>query len=116
MERMRSVMLWMIVAVMATTQMQAEDIFERKCVPCHQALPTSLQEMFKEYLLVYSSEKFVKIGIKHYLKNPSRSISLMSDLFIDTYGIKQKTDLSEEELDQAVDIYWNKFKVFDKLK
>jgi len=94
----------------------ASDIFERKCVPCHRELPTSLQEMFKEYLLVYSSEKFVKIGIKHYLKNPSASITLMSDLFINTYGIKKKTDLSKEELNEAIDIYWDNFKVFGKLK
>jgi ActR/RegA family two-component response regulator len=72
--------------------------------------------MFKEYLLIYSSEKFVKAGIKHYLRNPSKSISVMSDLFIDTYGIKKKTTLSPEELDEAIDIYWEKFKVFGRLK
>ncbi|MCF6206579.1 MAG: hypothetical protein L3J47_06785 [Sulfurovum sp.] len=96
--------------------LHASDIFERKCVPCHKDLPTSLEQMFKEYLLIYSSEKFVKAGLKHYLRNPSKSISVMSDLFIDTYGIKDKTTLSPEELDEAIDIYWEKFKVFDKLK
>jgi len=109
-------MFLMIMVGIVAIQTRAEDIFQRKCVPCHQGLPTSLQEMFKEYLLVYSSEKFVKIGIKHYLKNPSRSISLMSDLFIDTYGIKQKTGLSDKELSEAIDIYWDRFKVFGKLK
>jgi hypothetical protein len=93
-----------------------ENIYERKCVPCHRDLPTSLQEMFKGYLLVYSSEKFVKAGLKHYLRNPSRSISVMSDLFLDTYGVKKPTSLSAKELDRAIDIYWEKFKVFDKLK
>lgn len=93
-----------------------ENIYERNCIPCHQNLPTSLGEMFKRYLLVYSSERFVKMGIKHYLKNPARSISMMSDLFIDTYGIKKPTTLSESELNEAIDIYWEKFKVFDKLK
>ncbi len=92
------------------------DIFEQKCIPCHRNLPTSLGEMFKNYLLIYSSERFVKAGIKHYLRNPSRSISVMSELFIDTYGIKQPTTLSDKELNEAVDIYWERFKVFDKLK
>ncbi len=92
------------------------DIFEQKCVPCHKTLPTSLGEMFKSYLLIYSSERFVKAGLKHYLHNPSKSISVMSDLFIDTYGIKKPTTLSDKELDEAIDIYWEKFKVFDKLK
>jgi hypothetical protein len=93
-----------------------ENVYERNCIPCHKELPTSLGQMFKEYLLIYSSEKFVKAGLKHYLRNPSKSISVMSDLFIDTYGIKNKTLLSPEELDEAIDIYWEKFKVFNKLK
>ena len=94
----------------------SETIYEKNCIPCHKDLPTSLGEMFKGYLLVYSSEKFVKAGIKHYLRNPSRSISVMSNLFLDTYGIKEKTTLSPKELDEAIDIYWEKFKVFNKLK
>ena len=40
----------------------------------------------------------------------------MSELFIESFGIKKKTLLSPEELDEAVDIYWDKFKVFNKLK
>ena len=94
----------------------AEDAFERNCVSCHKELPATLQEMFKRYLLVYSSEMNVKAGIKHYLKYPSKDISAMSDLFVDTYGIKKKTLLNQKELDEAVDIYWDKFKVFGKLK
>ena len=94
----------------------AEDAFERNCVSCHKELPATLQEMFKRYLLVYSSELNVKAGIKHYLKYPSKDISAMSDLFVDTTGIKQKTTLSLKELDEAVDIYWEKYKVFGKLK
>jgi hypothetical protein len=96
--------------------MTAADIYERNCIPCHQNLPTSLQQMFKEYLLVYSGEQNVKAGIKHYLKYPNRSISVMSELFIDNFGIKKKSRLSPEELDEAVNIYWEKFKVFNKLK
>jgi len=94
----------------------AENIYERNCIPCHRDLPTSLQQMFKEYLLVYSGEQNVKAGIKHYLKYPNRSISVMSELFISNFGIKKKSTLTPEELDEAVNIYWEKFKVFNKLK
>jgi hypothetical protein len=92
------------------------DTYDRFCVDCHRNLPTSLQEMFKHYLLVYGGEKNMKAGIKHYLKYPTKDISVMSDLFISNYGIKNKTTLSEDELVKAIDIYWNKFKVFEKLK
>ena len=94
----------------------AEDTFEKNCVVCHKKLPATLQEMFKHYLLVYSSENNVKAGIKHYLKYPSKDISTMSDLFIDTYDIKEKTTLKDKELDEAINIYWEKFKVFGKLE
>lgn len=108
-------MILVYVAVMSLLTAE-ENIYERSCLPCHQNLPTSLGEMFKRYLLVYSSEKFVKMGIKHYLKHPARSLSVMSDLFLDTYGVKEPVTLTPEELDRAIDIYWNEFKVFDKLK
>jgi len=94
----------------------AQDVFERNCVACHKKLPATLQEMFKRYLLVYSSETNMKMGIKHYLKYPLKDISAMSGLFVETYGIKKQTTLSSKELDEAVDIYWEKYKVFEKLK
>jgi len=94
----------------------SQDIYERKCVPCHQELPTSLQQMYMSYLSLYSGEKNVKAVLKYYLKYPSKGMSVMSDLFIDSYGIKDKSMLSNEELNEAVDIYWEKFKIFDKLK
>jgi len=112
----RLIMKCIILLLLLGNSLTADNIYEKKCVPCHKDLPTSLGQMFKEYLLIYSSEKFVKAGLKHYLRNPSKSISVMSDLFIDTYGIKEKTTLTPEELDEAIDIYWEKFKVFDKLK
>lgn len=105
-----------IIFILLISGMYAQNAYERHCVECHKPLPTSLQRMFMNYLLVYSGEKNMKAGLKHYLKNPSRDISVMSDLFIDNYGIKKKSNLSEKELEDAINIYWDKFKVFNKLK
>ena len=96
--------------------LQAQDVYERKCIPCHKDLPTSLQQMFMVYLENYSGEKNVKTILKYYLIHPSKSLSVMSDLFIDSHGIKKPTKLNNKELDKAIDSYWKKFKVFDKLK
>ena len=106
----------MFLSLVLVSGLYAENVYERNCVECHKKLPTSLQQMFKRYLLVYSGEQNVKAGLKHYLKYPLREISVMSDLFLDTYGVKKKSTLSESEIDEALDIYWNKFKVFNKLK
>ena len=94
----------------------SQDAYERNCVGCHKDLPTTLQQMFKEYLQMYSGEENVKAGLKHYLRYPSKSITVMSELFIDSYGIKKKSKLNKRELDEAINIYWDKFKVFNKLK
>jgi hypothetical protein len=106
----------MIVYLFLTLCVWSEDMYEKHCISCHSVLPTSLQEMFKKYLLVYGGEKNMKAGIKHYLKYPIKDISVMSELFIDTYGIKDKTTLSDDVLEKAIDVYWEKFKVFEKLK
>jgi len=102
--------------ILLVTGLFSEDAYERNCVECHKSLPTSLQRMFMNYLLVYGGEKNMKAGLKHYLQYPSKHISVMSDLFIDNYGIKKKTRLASDEIDEALDVYWEKFKVFDKLK
>ena len=105
-----------LITLLTTHILWAENIYERNCIPCHQSLPTSLQQMFKRYLLVYSGEVNVKASIKHYLTYPNKSISAMSDLFITNYGIKKKSVLQKDELERAIDIYWDKYKVFNKLK
>lgn len=106
----------MLLILILSTGLYAQDIFKRNCVSCHQKLPVSLQEMFKRYLLVYSGENNVKAGIKHYLRYPSKDISVMSTLFINIYAIKHKTMLNTEDLNNAVDNYWDKYKVQGKLK
>ena len=105
-----------ILTFFSLSQLWGQDAYERNCVGCHKDLPTTLQQMFKEYLQTYSGEENVKAGLKHYLRYPSKSISVMSELFIDSYGIKKKSRLNEKELNEAIDIYWDKFKVFNKLK
>jgi len=105
-----------LIILLLGSSVQAQNIYERNCIPCHQNMPTSLQQMFMSYLAAYSGERNVKTILKYYLKHPTKSLSLMSDLFIDTYGIKKETKLNNDELDEAINIYWENFKVFDKLK
>jgi len=106
----------LVLILCLNTLSYSQDVYEKHCVACHKELPTSLQRIFMNYLLVYGGEKNLKAGLKHYLKYPSKHISVMSDLFVESYGIKAKTTLNDEVLEEVLDIYWDKFKVFDKLK
>jgi len=106
----------LIMILLINNLLYSSDIFEKKCIPCHKDLPTSLQQMFMQYLQLYSSEKNVKYVLTYYLKHPSKELSTMSDLFINVYGIKEPTKLSDKELKKAIDIYWDRYKVIDNLR
>ena len=40
----------------------------------------------------------------------------MPEAFIKRFGIKKPTKLTTKELEEALDTYWEKYKVFGKLK
>jgi hypothetical protein len=92
------------------------DVYESNCVKCHKQLPVSIEKYFYKYLLIYSSETDMKNAIISYLKYPAKETTVMSDAFISRFGIKKRSKLNENELKEAVDVYWQKYKVFGKLK
>ena len=97
-------------------KIKTESIFEKKCVPCHEYLPSNLERMFMSYLKVYSGEFTFKESLKSFLREPEEMSSTMSDLFLSRFGVKSKTELSEKELDEAVDIYWDMYNIRNKLR
>jgi len=92
------------------------DVYKNNCVKCHEQLPVSIDKYFYKYLLIYSGETDMKNAIISYLKYPAYETTVMSDAFINRFGIKKKSKLSEDELKEAVNVYWQKYKVFGKLK
>ena len=97
-------------------QRNEDDIYETNCIRCHSKLPVTIDKYFYKYLLKYSSEKDVKQAMFDYLQNPSVEKTIMAESFITRFGIKKKTNLSDEKLKEALDIYWNEYKIFGKLK
>ena len=93
-----------------------DDIYINTCVKCHKKIPVSIDKYFYRYLLKYSSERRVKEAMAEYLKNPSKETTIMPKAFIKRFGVKKKTKLDEKDLQKALDIYWEKYKVFGKLK
>ena len=86
------------------------------CVHCHNKLPVSIDKYFYRYLLKYSSERDVKKAMYAYLKNPSKKSSVMGEAFISRFGVKKKSILSNKKLKKALNIYWDRYKVFGKLQ
>ena len=93
-----------------------QNIYETNCVQCHKKIPVTIDKYFYRYLLKYSSETNVKEAMFKYLVNPNENTTIMPEAFIKRFGIKSKSKLSENELNIALDLYWQEYKVFGKLK
>lgn len=93
-----------------------ENIYETNCVQCHKKLPVTIDKYFYRYLLKYSSESNVKNAMFKYLVKPSKNTTIMPEAFIKRFGIKDKSKLSNEKLNKALDLYWQEYKVFGKLR
>ena len=113
------VRIFLIIAVslfFANAAKTKKDVYQTNCVKCHKKLPVSIDKYFYRYLLKYSSERNVKNAMSEYLKKPTQKMTIMPEAFIKRFGVKKKTKLSDEKLKEALDIYWEKYKVFGKLK
>ena len=90
--------------------------FDRNCIPCHRQEKVSLRKTFMNALLVYSGEKNMKAGLRYFLKHPSRDTSVMGDEFFRTHSLKRPSQLSDAELDEALEEYWERYKVIGNLE
>ena len=107
----------LFLVLMGTTFLCAKTtIYEKNCIPCHEDMAVKIDKFFYRYLLKYSSEMEVKKAMTNYLKNPKSENSILVDGLINRFGVKKKTTLSDEQLQEALDTYWNQYKIFDKLK
>ncbi|RUM67397.1 MAG: hypothetical protein DSZ06_01255 [Sulfurospirillum sp.] len=93
-----------------------EKIYKENCLICHKRLSFNLKQIYFDYLLKYSSEETVKLALVDYLKKPNKDISVMPKEYIRRFGIKKPTLLNDKELKMAIDYYWDRYKIFGKLK
>jgi len=91
-------------------------VYEQNCVACHKKLPINIDKFFYRYLLKYSSSIETKYAIKLYLQNPKKENSILNEALLNRFGVKKKTTLNEKDLKKAIDEYWDKYKIFGKLK
>jgi hypothetical protein len=102
--------------VLGSSFVQAENVFETECVKCHMQRKISLRKTFMNALLVYSGKENMKAGLKYYLKHPRRDSSVMSEEFLDKYGLIKPLRIDDKRLDEALEIYWNRYTVLGKLQ
>jgi len=107
---------YMLIASLCWTISNAKDAFEKHCVPCHVQMDISLRKTFMNALLVYGGEENMKAGLRYYFRSPSQEVSVMDEDFLRKSGVKVPMDISAKELNEALDIYWQKYTVIGKLQ
>jgi hypothetical protein len=106
----------MVILIIFGGALHAEDVFDQECVQCHTAKKISLRKTFMNALLVYSGKENMKAGLKYYLRHPRRDSSVMSEVFLNKYGLIEPLRIDEKRLDEALDIYWRRYTVYGKLQ
>ena len=91
-------------------------VYSDNCVECHAKMPVKIDKFFYRYLLKYSSEENLKNALMSYLKNPTKEKTILQEGLQNRFGVKEKTSLNDKDLKNAVDEYWEIYKVFGKLK
>ena len=91
-------------------------VYEQNCVECHKNMPVKIDKFFYRYLLKYSSEDNLKSALISYLKNPTKKRTILQEGLQNRFGVKDKTMLNDKDLKEAIDKYWDIYKVFGKLK
>ena len=104
--------------VLAVTLLKGGEpgVFDRHCVPCHRRERVSLRRTFMNALLVYSGERNMKAGLAYFLRHPSVETSVMGRRFFRRHRLKAPTTLSPRELREALETYWERYKVIGNLK
>lgn len=106
----------LIVAISMTLSLSGKNAYEKHCVQCHRELPMTLQRMFMSYLSVYGGEKNTKAALKYFMRHPRKDTSTMSELFLKNFAVKEPLVITDQALNEAIDIYWETYKVIGKLR
>ncbi len=102
-------------SILFSMEIEGENIYEKNCLSCHQFSTLKLDKIFFRYLIKYSSELSVKSALIDFLKNPNPQTSVMSKDELRRVGLKTESTLSDDELEEAINIYWDLYDVSKKL-
>jgi len=90
--------------------------FERNCIPCHRQREVPLRQTFMNALLIYSGKENMKAGLFYFLRHPSIETSVMGKAYFRSHRLKAPSRLSDKELYEALDEFWERYKVIGRLE
>lgn len=100
----------LIIVIFSTTL--HSDAFDKNCIECHQR-DRQLNMFINRYTLKYSSPRRIKEAIFRYIKNPTSKTSVMPRGFLNRWGLKKKSFLSDIEIKKSIDDYYKRYNIRD---
>ena len=85
--------------------------FDTKCEACHKKRHIPLKPIFFNYLLYHSSKRLVLKAMRDFLLHPDPKKSLLEK---NMPPFKHK--IGPKELENLLQIYWNRYKVIGKIR
>jgi hypothetical protein len=104
----------LILFLLLLTNLFSNNIFQNNCLKCHNQ--DDLTYFIKEYTLKFSSKKNITQYMYKFLRNPTSNIPIMPYNFIIKHGYKTDTNLTNEQLKKAIDIYYNQYNIQKNIK
>ena len=111
-----AVRFFLVVIMTLNLAAKGENAFTRSCIPCHRHENVSLRTVFMNALLIYGGRENMKVGLKYFLRHPDKDTSVMGEEYFRTHPLKKPLSIDEKELDEALGIFWEKYKVIEKLR
>ncbi|MDX9813880.1 MAG: hypothetical protein WC144_01295 [Sulfurimonas sp.] len=102
-----------ILSLMLSTLLMANE-FDKNCLVCH-GDDFKFSIIMQKYTLKYSSKQRIKKAIFEYLREPNLHKSILPYEYIKRFGIKEKSTLSDSELNSMIDIYYEKYNIQAKI-
>ncbi len=87
---------------------------QKECLQCHTEQQIPSDQIYRRYLMKYSTSERIQKAIFAYIKNPDQKHSIMPPQFFLKFPMKEATTLNDDELNKMIVRYLDAFDVKKK--
>ena len=91
-------------------------LLQKNCLACHQQQKIPSELLYRRYLMKFSTHERMAKELLPFLKNPSKTTSIMPKQFFLQFPEKKALDLNATTLEESLNAYLDYFDIKKKLK
>lgn len=105
----------LIVGLFAETAKPKQNASLEKCLSCHKKEQIPNRLIYRRYLMKYSTKEATLKAIIKYMKDPQKKNSVMPPPFFIKFGMKKRSDMCAEDLEEGVRAFIEKLDMKKRL-